>query len=212
MARDRRPRTPTRVRARGRRRGARRAGDRHRGFARCRRDGGGPRAVVVMRAPSSRSTRAPASTRSTRRSRGGAAAAPASAASMHDPESSRSVDRPVAPELGQKSARGEWDGVRDLARQESGLDHHDVPGNRTSTAGARGHPRDTARRHTTRLPERDPFLAAVGSLRNLVLHYARTATWTLDVTGLTAMLFRYPRGSRRYLHATRQRLPRRHRG
>lgn len=104
-----------------------------------------------------------------------AAISPASAASTHDPVPSRSVDRPAAAELDEKPTRGEWDGARDLARHETGLDHHDVPGNRTSTDGtARG--RGMAR-HATRPPERDPFLAAVGSLRNLVLHYARSATW-----------------------------------
>lgn len=138
-----------------------------------------------MRAPSFRSTGAPDSTRSTRRrrsTRGGAPAnSSASAASTRDPDPSRSVDRPAAPELSEKPTRDEWDGAHDLARQEIALDHDDVRGNRSSTDGARDYPRDPARQ-ATRLPERDPFLAAVGSLRNFVLHCARTATWTFTLS------------------------------
>jgi hypothetical protein len=99
---------------------------------------------------------------------------------MLDPDPSRSVDRPAAPELGENPTRDEWDGAHDLARQEIALDNHDVRGNGSSTNGARG-PRDTAR-HATRLPERDHFLAAVGSLRNFMLHCARTATWTFTLS------------------------------
>lgn len=101
-----------------------------------------------------------------------------SAASTLDPGPSSSVDRPAAAELGETTTRGKWDRARGLARQESGLDDRGMRrANRTSTRGAaRGHPRGMAR-FATRPPERDHLLAAVSSLRNLVLHYARTATW-----------------------------------
>lgn len=97
-----------------------------------------------MSAPSARSTRSPASIRSTRRqrsTRGGAAVAPAipslaSAPSTHEPEPLHSIDRQAVPELGEKPSRGESDRARDLVRQDSGVDHHDVPRNRSSTDGA----------------------------------------------------------------------------
>jgi hypothetical protein len=39
---------------------------------------------------------------------------------------------------------------------------------------------------STRPPERDPLLATVGSLRDLVQHYARTSTWRLTLASASA--------------------------
>jgi len=143
-----RPRISTQRYAGGRRWRAPTAGGRRRGAARRRRGGGGS-AVAAVSAPSSRSTRAPAPTRATRRQRStrGGAAA--------GPPANSSV-----------STASVGDDTRSLELRR-----------RNSTAGAtRSHHRGMTTR-SARSHERDHFLSTVASVRDLVLHYARTSTW-----------------------------------
>jgi hypothetical protein len=128
-----------------------------------------------------RSTRTPASTRATRRGRSsrGDAISPtnsptSSASAVND---TRSVERAAVLEL--KTTRDD-DGerARDLAPAASGPDHRGLRRRlRNSTDEAtRSHHRGMAPR-SSRSPQRDHFLSTVGSVRDLVLHYARTSTW-----------------------------------
>lgn len=126
----------------------------------------------------------PASARSTRRQRsirGGAAVAPAislaRAASKLQPDPSRSVDRLVAPELGEKPTRGE----SDLARQDSGLD---VPDNRTSTGSVASPHHGGIASRSVPPPERDRFLASVGALRDWIKDIGRDATWRIAIASM----------------------------
>jgi hypothetical protein len=88
----------------------------------------------------------------------------------------RSVGRATVVEL-KETARSDGDRARDLAPPVGEPDHRGVRRVRDSP---RGTPRTHHRRmfpRSTRPPERDPLLATVGSLRDLVQHSARTSTW-----------------------------------
>lgn len=121
-----------------------------------------------MSAPNSRS-RSPASPRKAPGQRGGARARLlAGAVSTWDNNDAGSLERSAAPKF-KETTRGNRGYARD-----------------NSTGGtARTHHRGMVTR-STRPPERDRFLETVSSLRDLVLHYGRTATWMFTLASAFA--------------------------
>jgi hypothetical protein len=98
-----------------------------------------------------------------------------------------SVERPEPLEL--KTTRDDRDRARNLAPPGSGLDHHGVrPGIRNSTGdGSCTHHRRIAI-PSPRSPERDRFLEFAGSLRDLLKHIGRDATWRIALAGVLAFV------------------------
>jgi len=85
-----------------------------------------------------------------------------------------------------ETPRGGRDRAGGLAPVDGPKDRDMRRGTPDSTGGAsRTRHRGTATR-SIRPPERDRFLESIGSLRDLVLHYARTSTWMLTLASAFA--------------------------
>lgn len=144
-------------------------------------------ASMRMLAPSSRSTRPPASRRQSRsvRSTVGSAPAnvpaPACAASTDDSMQERSVERPAALGLSEVTC-GDSVLARGLAPFGSGLDNRGATRKPTGAA-TRAQPRGAVTRSTPP-PDRDRFLASVDALRGWLTCIGRDATWRVALTSV----------------------------